>query len=262
MAIADTNKSLTALRALRVLEALGDAGQPVAVSTVAEAIGADRSTAYRMLMTLADAGYVTRDATGKLYRLGYKLLSLSRSILNGDETSALILAAIQKLSAETGETVHYCVLDRDATVLVMRAKGTQLVSVDFQIGDRSPLHCTSIGKLLLAYQDAAMAERIIARGLPQSARNTITDSEKFRAELRKVRAQGYAYDDLEFHDDMRCVAVPVVDKSGAVLSGISLSGPRSRYTMPTLARLKDLSLSAANELSRTLGGTNAPVRAA
>jgi DNA-binding IclR family transcriptional regulator len=103
-----------------------------------------------------------------------------------------------------------------------------------------------------------MAERIIARGLPRSARNTIIDPEKFRAELRKVRAQGYAYDDLEFHDDMRCVAVPVVDKSGLVVSGISLSGPRSRYTLPTLARLKDFALNVANELSRVLGGSSAP----
>lgn len=242
------------LRALRVLEALGDAGQPLPVMAVARSIGTDRSTAYRMLMTLCEAGYVNRDAGGKHYRLGYKLLSLSRSILNADETSAVILEAIRKLSSETGETVHYCVLDRDATVLVMLAKGTQLVAVDFKVGDRSPLHCTSIGKLLLAYQDGAFVDAVVRRGLPRMARNTITDGARLRAELRKVRAQGFAYDDFEFHDDMRCVAVPILEKDGTAHSGLSLSGPASRYTMRKLAGLKSQCLGAARALSKRLGG--------
>jgi DNA-binding IclR family transcriptional regulator len=249
----DPNKSATALRALRVLEILGAARGPVGVAEVASGIGADRSTAYRMLMTLHDAGYVVRDDSGKNYRLAYKLLTLSSSLLDDDERSEIILDAIRRLSAETGETVHYCVLERDATVLVHRAKGTQLVSVDFKIGDRAPLHCTSIGKALLAYQDADVVEAVIAAGLAKVAPNTITDSDAFRAELARVRQQGYAFDDLEFHDDMRCVAVPVFQAGGAVRSGISLSGPASRYSLAKLGELKERSLAAAWELARRLG---------
>lgn len=251
----DSNKSATVMRALHVLEALSDAGRPLPVAEVARTIGADRSTAYRMLSTLAGAGYVTRDSSGRLYQLGYKLLSLSRSVLSRDEASTIIQETIRRLSNETGETVHYCVLDRDATVLVMRAKGAQLVAVDFQIGDRSPLHCTSIGKALLAYQAPAFIDEIIARGLARMARNTIVDPGILRAELEKVRKQGFAYDDLEFHDDMRCVAVPVFERRGGIpQSGISLSGPTSRYTLRKLAGLKDKCLIAARDLSRTLGG--------
>jgi DNA-binding IclR family transcriptional regulator len=249
----DPNKSATALRALRVLEILGEARTPVGVAEVASGIGADRSTAYRMLMTLHDAGYVLRDESGKNYQLGYKLLSLSSSLLNADERSEIIIEAIRDLAEETGETVHYCVLDRDMTVLVYRAKGTQLVSVDFKIGDRAPLHCTSIGKALLAFQDARLAEEIIARGLPKVAPKTITDAEAFRAELQKVRRQGFAFDDLEFHDDMRCIAVPVFEAGGAVRAGISLSGPASRYSLAKLEELKDLSLVAARNLAQRLG---------
>jgi DNA-binding IclR family transcriptional regulator len=249
----DPNKSATALRALRVLEILGEAREPLGVAEVASGIGADRSTAYRMLMTLHDAGYVVRDESGKNYQLGYKLLSLSSSLLNADERSEIILDAIRALSAETGETVHYCILDRDATVLVYRAKGTQLVSVDFKIGDRAPLHCTSIGKALLAFQEARLVEAVIARGLPRVASNTITQAATFRAELQKVRRQGFALDDLEFHDDMRCVAVPVFETGGAVRAGISLSGPASRYSLAKLEELKNRSLIAARNLARRLG---------
>ena len=156
------------------------------------------------------------------------------------------------MAERSGETIHYCVLDRDATVLVYRAKGVQLVSVDFQIGDRSPLHCTSIGKALLAYQDARAIDEVIGRGLPQTAVNTIVDPDKLRIELRNVRAQGFAYDDREFHDDMRCVAAPIFEKNGACQSGFSFSGPSSRYTDAKLEQLRDVAVEGAREFTYRL----------
>jgi len=249
----DSNKSTTALRALKVLEILGATRAPRSVAEVATGIGADRSTAYRMLMTLMDAGYVVRDDRTRTYRLGYKILTLSKWLLSEDDKSELILACLKAISEGTGETVHYSVLDRDKAALLFRAKGTQLVAVDFQIGDRAPLHCTSIGKVLLAFQDPEVVEGVIARGLPRVARNTITDPQAFRVELQRVRVQGYAYDDLEFADDMRCVAVPVFEKGGAAAGGISLSGPASRYTPQKLAELRDIALAAARRMSRQLG---------
>ena len=204
---------------------------------------------------MLEAGYVVRDASSKNYKLGYRLLTLAGSLLSSDERSERIRACLRDLVDRTGETVHYCVLDRDATVLVFKASGTQLVAVDFSVGDRSPLHCTSIGKVLLAYQAQPAQEEIIRRGLPKVARNTITDPARFRNELQKVRRDGFAFDDLEFHDDMRCVAVPVFEKAGGVLGGISLSGPSSRYTLRKLRDLKDEAVIAATALSKDLGGS-------
>jgi DNA-binding IclR family transcriptional regulator len=201
-----------------------------------------------MLMTLMEAGYVVRDQHQRAYRLGYKVLTLSRAMLSGNERTELVAGCLREISARTGESAHYSVLERQ------RSTGTQLVTIDFQIGDRGPLHSTSIGKVLLAYQDPATVEAAIGRGLPRSARNTITDPALLRAELRRVRAQGYAYDDMEFADDMRCVAVPVIEKDGQVTSGISLSGPASRYSRQKLRELRDCAMEAARELSLHLGG--------
>jgi DNA-binding IclR family transcriptional regulator len=250
----DTNKSATALRALKVLEALAQSRDALSAAEVAGIIGAERTTAYRMLMTLMEAGYVMRDQRARAYRLGYKVLTLSRAILSGDEKSALVAACLREISASTGEAAHYSVLERDCAVLVQRSTGTQLVTIDFQVGDCAPLHCTSIGKVLLAYQDSAAIEAAIHAGLPRLARNTITDPKHLRTELRKVRAQGYAYDDMEFADDMRCVAVPVVEKDGRVISGISLSGPASRYSRQKLRELRNCAMAAGRELSLSLGG--------
>jgi DNA-binding IclR family transcriptional regulator len=249
----DPNKSTTALRAISVLEFLAASAGPVAVAQVAEAIHADRSTAYRMLMTLLEAGYVRRNGSDTHYQLSYKLLSLTKGLLNDGERTELIAAGLRRISAETQETAHYSVFDRDACVLVQRSKGTQLVAVDFQIGDRSPLHCSSAGKVLLAYLDMRRVEEIMTRGLPRFAINSMTTPEALHQELALVRAQGYALDDREFHDDMRCVSVPVFDKSGTT-AAISLSGPSSRFTIEKLHELRGPITAVANDLSRKFGG--------
>lgn len=249
-----SNRSTTALRALRVLEVLAQARAPVSVADVARILDVGRSRAYRMLVTLIDAGYVVRDPRTRGYRLSYKILTLSRPLLTSDEREEMIADALHDIASKTGESAHFSVFDRDGAVLVQRVKGVQLVTIDFQIGDRVPLHCTSIGKVLLAYQDPGVTDAVIRRGLPRMARNTITSARRLRAELRKVRAQGYAYDDLEFADDMRCVAVPVLDKDGALLGGISLSGPASRFTPSRLRDLRDAALDAARRLSSKFSG--------
>ena len=254
MAEADSNVSATALKALAVLDLMGEQRRPLSVAEVAERVGADRATVYRMLMTLVQAGYVRRDETTRLYRLSFKVLSLARHLVSEDERASQILFTLRRISEETGETVHYSALDRDAAVLLFRAKGTQRVAVDFQIGDRSPLHCSSIGKVLLAYLDAPAVEAILAAGLPQVAPNTITDPEAMRAELTAVRAQGYAFDDLEFAPDMRCVAVPVFENGGSVPGGIAISGPSSRFDHPKLDALRVVAVGYAEALSRRLGG--------
>ncbi|MFN8450372.1 MAG: IclR family transcriptional regulator [Anaerolineae bacterium] len=254
MSVANALTSSTTLKALRILEAVADSSQPVSLSDVAAVVGTDKSTAYRMLNTLVDAGYLVRDEASKRYRMSYKVVSLSRNLLAENEVFQLSRQVLERLATVTHETVHLCVLDGSATVLVQKVKGTQLVAVDFQIGDRSPLHCTSIGKGLLAYQDARYIEEIIAAGLPPMARNTITEPDRFRAEMHRVRAQGYAVDDHEFDDTMRCIAAPIFERDGRVQMGISISGPDSRFTFDKLDELRQAMVDATWELSERLGG--------
>lgn len=249
---ADT--SSTTFKALRVLEVVAASAHPMSLSDVAESVGFDKSTAYRMLNTLVEAGYIVRDDTAKRYHLSYKVVHLSRNLLAENEVLRLSRQMLDRITAETSETTHLCVLDGHQTVLIQKVKGTQLVAVDFQIGDRSPLHCTSIGKALLAFQDVRFIEEVIAAGLPKMASNTITNPEAFRRELHRVRAQGYAIDDHEFSDSMRCIAAPVFGQDGQVQMGISLSGPDTRYTLEKLEELKGPLLQAAWDLSKRLGG--------
>ena len=206
-------------------------------------------------MTLVQAGYVRRDESGRLYRLSFKVLSLARHLVGEDERASQILATLRRISEETGETVHYSVLDRDAAVLLFRAKGTQRVAVDFQIGDRSPLHCSSIGKVLLAYLDPPLVEAVIAAGLPQGRAQHHHRPRRAAARARRRCApRAMPIDDLEFAPDMRCVAVPVFENGGAVPGGIAISGPSSRFDQAKLDALRAVAKRHAEDLSLRLGG--------
>jgi IclR family KDG regulon transcriptional repressor len=254
MANNSANTSSTALKALNVLETVAFSSQPISVTEAAEQVGIDKGTAYRMLKTLVDARYVTQDEISKRYRLSYKVISLSRNLLADNEVTELIRQRLERITDETHETLHLSVLDGHRTVIVLKVKGTQLVTVDFQIGDRESLHCTSIGKVLLAFQDIRYIEAFVAAGLPKMASNTITDPDEFRRELQLIRSQGYATDDHEFSDSMRCIAVPIFESGGRVHRGISISGPDSRFSFEKLEELKEPLLKASRELSEQLGG--------
>ena len=254
MARGNGETSSTALKALRVLEVVAASPQTMTLSEVSKQANIDKSTAYRMLNTLIEAGYVIRDNASKQYRLGYKVVYLSRNLLAENEVLRLTHAILEELTAATHETAHLNVLDGSQAVLIQKVKGTQLVAVDFQVGDRSQLHCTSIGKALLAFQETHFIEAVIAAGLPRMASNTITDPESLRLELHRVRSQGYALDDHEFSDSMRCIAAPIFEPGGSVRMGISISGPDTRFTLEKLDELKHPLLKATRKLSERLGG--------
>lgn len=246
--------SSTTLKALRVLEAVAAAPGPALLGDVARAAGTDKSTTYRMLATLVSAGYVHQDPQTRRYALSYRVVSLSRNLLAENEVFQLTRATLDALAAETREATDLSVLDGHECVLVQRVKGSQLVAIDFQVGDRSALHCTSIGKALLAHQLAKEIEAVIAGGLPRRAINTIVEPEALRRELRLVRERGYAIDDRELSDHMRCIAAPVFERDARVRMGISISGPDSRFTIEHLERLREPLLAAAGSLSEKLGG--------
>jgi len=246
--------SSTALKALRTLDIVASSRSDLSIQDVADRLKTDKVTAYRMLVTLYRAGYVVRNEATKRYRLSYKVVSLSRNLLAENEVTSLIVRTLRELSKETQETLHYSVLDGQEAVLIHRVKGTQLVNVDFQIGDRVPLHCTSIGKVLLAYQEPGFIDNVIAAGLTSFAPNTIVDTKALRKELERIRDEGYALDDHEFADNMRCIAVPVFENGGVVRSGISISGPDSRFTIDKLLDLKGPLMEASSTLSRQFGG--------
>jgi DNA-binding IclR family transcriptional regulator len=246
----DTNKSSTALRAFQVLETVAKDGSPLSVTEISRRIGLDRATCYRMLRTVEEAGYLVRDAETKNFRMSRRVVSLAKHLLAEDEDRLLVSQTLKRISAASGETSHYSELDRDSAILTQRSKGTQLVAVDFQIGERTPLHMTSVGKAILAFQSPDFVKAYLKKPLPRSTQHTITDAGALTAELDRVRATGIAYDRYELALGMKCVAVPTRETNRAVRAGISISGPDSRFTDAKLAELGELITAEVDVLQR------------
>lgn len=246
----DTNKSSTALRAFQVLETVAKDAGPLSVSEISRRVGLDRVTCYRMLRTIEQAGYLVRDVDTKNFRMSRRVVSLAKHLLAEDEDRLLVSQALKRISAASGETSHYSELDHDSAILTQRSKGTQLVAVDFQIGERSALHTTSVGKAILAFQPPVFREAYLKGPLSRSTEHTITDPIELGAELERVREAGIAYDHYELALGMKCVAVPVRQADGAVRAGISISGPDSRFTDTKLTELGRLIAAEAVTLQR------------
>jgi DNA-binding IclR family transcriptional regulator len=246
----DTNKSSTALRAFQVLETVAKVGSPLSVTEISRRVGIDRATCYRMLRTIEEAGYLVRDAGTKNFRMSRRVVSLAKHLLAEDEDRLLVSQALKRISAASGETSHYSEMDHDSAILTQRSKGTQLVAVDFQIGERTALHMTSVGKAILAFQSPNFVGTYLKKPLSRSTEHTITDPEALITELDRVRSTGVAYDHYELALGMKCVAVPAREADGAVRAGISISGPDSRFTEAKLRELGELIAAEAATLHR------------
>jgi DNA-binding IclR family transcriptional regulator len=252
MADKNQNTSSTALRIFSVLEYVADLRRPVTVADVCEHTGLDRAMAYRALLTLTEGGYLIRDTASKAFRLSYKIVSMARFLLADDANADIIRATLRKIVDATGETCHYSVLEGFETVTTMKEKGDQIISVDFKIGDRGQLYCSSIGKAVLAYQSDTFIDAYLKRPLPRLTPFTLCGADQLRAELARVRDAGLAMDDNELVEGMRCVAVPIREAGNIVRSGISMSGPASRYTDDYLRKIGGVLVEHAAELSRYL----------
>lgn len=256
MAVGGVKKSSTVLKALKMLEEVGNREGGIALSEIASVAELDRSTAYRLMTTLVDAGFLARSEETKKYGLTYKLISISRFLLAHTVPDDLIRSKLAELSRQTQEAANFSVLDGDQAVIRLQSKGSHLLSVAFKIGDRSDLHCTSIGKVLLAQQSERFVQRVLARPLPKVASQTLTNPEDLLLELDKIRQQGYAFDVREFADDMCCVAAPLFGARGKLLGGINFAGPITRMNPERMLELAVILQKATKELSEAMHSAN------
>lgn len=249
------NLARTVGKALDILDCLGREKTCLSASEVARHCGLSRPTAYRLLNTLLNRGYVTPDRSQEeKYRLGYKILELSKSLLDSVELRQQALPFLQDLSRTVNETVHLAVLDRNEVVYIEKVESNQAVRMHSTIGSRNPVHCTALGKAILAYlppePQAALLEKA---SLSRRTLRTITDRAELQAHLEQVRAQGFAVDDMENEDGIRCVGAPIFDHQGRVIAALSVSGPAYRLDLERAYQLAAQVKAAGRAVSRELG---------
>ena len=252
---ARSNGVQSVLRAAQLLSALRETHRGATLTELGEVTGLHKSTAHRLLATLRETGFVRYLPVDGLYVLGTELLRLGdaarHQILPGAQAHTFLVA----LRDETGETVHLGVPDESGLVYADKVESTQAVRIASRVGASMALHCTSLGKSYLAFQPQARIESFLAGApFPVRTERTITQAPKLRSELGRVRAQGYAIDDRENEEDMRCVAAPILDSDGIALAAVSVSAPANRVPQSRIPALSEAVQRAAGAISADVLG--------
>jgi DNA-binding IclR family transcriptional regulator len=200
------------------------------VREVAEALGLAKSSAHDLLTSLEQVGLLGKNDEGR-YRLGWRLVTLSETLLATTELRREARPIMEELADQYRETLHLAVLDDTKVVYADKLEGKQAVRVELtSLGTRLYAHCSAVGKVLLAYQPEENVKRIIkAEGLPRFTANTITDASELEQALAKVRKQGYAIDQEEILPDLCCIGAPIHNCTGQVIAAISMSIPAYRF---------------------------------
>lgn len=224
-------------RAISVLEILARTGG-AGVSEVAAHIGVHKSTAFRLLAALEERGLVEQNQDRGRYQLGFGILRLASAIPARLDLVHQARPVLDELATALGETVNLAVLREHYAVNVDQARGTAAIAAQNWVGQLTPLHATSSGKVLLAHlPEAQRAELLTRNGLPRLTAATITSRQTLERELVTVRTDGFATTFEELEDGLNAVAVPVCDHRGTVVAAISVSGPAYRLDA---ARIKEL----------------------
>lgn len=201
------------------------------VTEVARALRISKSTAHALLRSLAVIGLLEQMPNGR-YRLGWRTLALGNVLLTSSGITRVAKPVMEHLARTSGETVNLAVLDRGHVIFVERVPGTggRFASA-VPIGTPLPFHCSAVGKVLLAYRTPLEVRELIRTVADFDAftRNTITDKQRFQAELGQVRRQGYGFNLMEAFNDVCCVAAPVRNGVGLVVAALGLSMPASRF---------------------------------
>jgi len=245
----------TVERAADVLFAIADAHVAgCSVLELSRRLGCPRANVYRLLAALGAKGLVQPlPSDRRRYQLGLRLLDLGERVRQGLNLRQVALGFMQALSKTTGESVYLAVRDGWEGVVIEGVDSPRNLRLYTRIGARMPLHGGASTKVLLAWAPAEEVEALIRAGLPRYTPRTITDPERLRAHLAQIRRDGHALSREELDDGATGIGVPVRDDTGAVVAGLSLSGPSNRFDDRALPRRIREVVRAGAQISAALG---------
>ncbi|HHV38070.1 MAG TPA: IclR family transcriptional regulator [Tepidimicrobium sp.] len=241
-------------RALSILEVLADYNEGLGVTEISEKVRLHKSTVHRLLATLIYKGYVTQDFKTNKYMITLKLFELGNKKVEEMDILSISKPYIRGLMEKVNEVVHLVVREGNEIVYIDKVEAKNTIRMASTIGMRSPLYCTSVGKVILAQLPEDEVEEIWSSSkIERLTKNTITNLSVMKKELKKVRKQGYAIDNEENEIGVRCVGAPVFNIFGKVEGAISVSGPTIRITKDIIEELADQVTECAKMISEALG---------
>jgi IclR family transcriptional regulator, pca regulon regulatory protein len=223
-------------RGLSVIRAFGEDRPELTLSEVAAETDLTRAAARRFLLTLCDLGYVRAD--GRRFALTPRVLELGYAYLSSLSLPEIAEPHLERLAAEVRESSSVSVLDGDDIVYVARVPTSRIMRVAINVGTRFPAYATSMGRVQLAALPEAELDAYLDRvELRPLTANTLTDPAKVRAELDRIRGQGWALVDQELEEGLRSIAAPIRDRTGRVVAAVNVSAHASRASKDAVRRV-------------------------
>ncbi|MCD4669502.1 MAG: IclR family transcriptional regulator [Actinomycetia bacterium] len=244
-------------KSFQILEILSNNESPCGVTELANIMKLDKSTVFRILRTMKSKGYVEQLRDTKKYVMGIRILELSNKLMQKMEIAAIAKPMLKKLSQLSGESTHLAVLRRGKVIYIDRINSSEAVSIHTDIGDHEPVHCTGVGKAILAFLPSEEIQNNLketkAKSLEKFTGKTLTSISELEKELKKIRGTGFAFDDEELYEGVRCLAAPIKNYRNEVIASLGISGPINRITDQRISHLAGLVVEIALKVSERLG---------
>lgn len=241
-------------RTLRILDLLAQSDVDLGPTELGEKLAMHRSTTHRLLKVLERHQLIRKSQIEGKYGLGIKLFELGSRVVSQFDLATRSQAFLRRLVDVAGETAHVCVLNDAEMVSVANVEGPWTLRTPSTVGRRTPLYCTSVGKVLLAYLPKTEQTRLLDRlTLSRRTRRTITTRAALETELQLIRRRGFAMDNEEIEEGLRCIGAPVFNHRGEIVAALSVAGPVFRVTRQRLPELVRAVKAAGRDLSHDLG---------
>jgi DNA-binding IclR family transcriptional regulator len=251
--LSKTSVSTTVTKALNILEILSlHADTGINLAELCSLAKIPKSTSHRYLITLVELGLAERKNNDRYY-LGTKVIELAGAYLLKSDLRNDSQNALDELAEFTGETVHLAVPSGTEVVYIAKVESKHALCMYSHIGARLPMHCTALGKAILAFSDSITLQAVLSVPLIKRTSNSITTVKGLENELGSIRLQGYAFDNEENEIGIRCVGAPIFDYTGKPVGAISISAPSDRMDKERFNSLGPLVLKVALNISRRQG---------
>lgn len=238
-------------RALSILESFSQ-HEELGVTEISKLVNLNKSTAYGLLSTLYEKGYVDKKDNGK-YCLGLKLLELGQYVQDRLDVKAVARPLLEKLCEKYDETIHLVLCNRGEAFYVDKVESARSIVNISQVGKKVALNASSVGKIILAYMPPEQMEQELAKPLKRYTPNTIVDPDQLRQHVEIIRQKGYALDMEEIELGVRCIATAIRDYTGKVIGAFSSSAPATRVSEEKLMEIIEAVKETGHNISLRLG---------
>lgn len=257
--VTQTDAVSSVVKVFSILSALGEQKE-IGVSELSQRLFMSKATTYRFLQTMKQLGYVVQEGEADKYSLTLKLFELGAKSLEYVDLIEIADKEMRHIGQLTHEALHLGAFDDNAIIYIHKIDSSYNLRMYSRVGRRNPLYCTAIGKVLLAWQDEEIVKGILEQiEFVRKTETTLLNANQLTVELAMVREQGYAEDREEQELGLRCVAVPIYDRLGQVIAGLSISFPTIRFDEQQLEDYVSLLKVAGCNISEKMGYHNYPL---